>query len=258
MRMGLHVRKLLALLILMAMAPSAGAFAYLPLPENPAAFSNCTAKVKVSAARLRAGPSLDARVLGIRHQDEAVFVNKVHGKWVQVALPDGDTAYMAAYLLAFPYHDLLEQWKRETPSPSVGKKAKVKWASLRFRKYPSTAAPALGGFARGDEVALLADLGTGWSLVESLDEAGKPGCYGFVRSRALAAPDVPDPPEWTAPLARVRRAPGSPLEPARESPGEYLARTAWSPDLFALAFQAPAARPLPSFPDEGLRMAALH
>ncbi|HLP43418.1 MAG TPA: SH3 domain-containing protein, partial [Fibrobacteria bacterium] len=134
------------------MAPKAVALAFSPLPENPSAFSGCTAKVKVNVARLRSGPSLDARILGVRLQDESVHVRSVHGKWVQVSLPGGDTAFMAAYLLAFPYHDLLEQWKRETPSPSVGKKAKVKWASVRFRKYPSADAPRLGGFVRGDEV----------------------------------------------------------------------------------------------------------
>lgn len=207
------------------------AHAFLPLPGNASAFGNCTATVKVNAARLRQEPSLDARILGVRLQDEAVFVTRVMGKWVQVVTASGDTAYMAAYLLAFPYHDLLEQWKRETPSPSVGKKAKVKWAKAHFRKYPSAAAQALGTFARGDEVAVLSDLGTGWSLVESRTEDGRPGCYGFLANRALGPPDLPDPPDWVAPLAKVRKTSPS-LEPSVETPAEYLARTAWSPDVF--------------------------
>lgn len=232
------MRKWLALLGLLALGNEVRAFAYSPLPENPGAFSNCTATVKVNAARLRTGPSLDASVLGIRVQDEQVYVTRVVGKWVQVVTASGDTAYMAAYLLSFPYHDLLEQWKRETPSPSVGKKAKVKFAKVNFRKYPSTTAPVLGGFAKGDEVAVLSDLGTGWSLVEALSEDGKPRCYGFIANRALAAPDVPDPPDWVAPLAKLRKLPSQRLEPTFETPGEYLARTAWSPGVFIAEYKA--------------------
>lgn len=236
-----EVRKLLALIGLLGLGLEVQAFAYTPLPENPSAFSNCTAKVKVSAARLRSGPSLDASIKGLRLQDESIYVTRVQGKWVQVITSNGptsDTGYMAAYLLTFPYHELLEQWKRETPSPSVGKKAKVKWAALNLRKYPSKEAPRLGGFARGDEVAVLSDLGNGWSLVESRSEEGNPGCYGFVANRALASPDVPDPPDWSAPLAKVRRLPGQHLEPTQESPGEYLARTAWSPGVFIAEYKA--------------------
>jgi hypothetical protein len=222
----------------MSLGQAAHAFAFGPLPENSSAFSNCTATVKVNAARLRTEPSLDARIVGHKLQDEAVYVTKVVGKWVQVVTSSGDTAYMAAYLLTFPYHDLLEQWKRETPSPSVGKKAKVKWAKVNFRKYPSAAAPQLGSFAYGDEIAVVSDLGTGWSLVESRSEDGRPGCYGFIANRALTTPDVPDPPDWVAPLAKVRKAPGKSLEPSMESAGDYLARTAWSPGVFIAEFKA--------------------
>lgn len=235
------MRKVLALLVFLGSGHEAEALAFSPVPENPSAFSNCTAKVKVSAARLRSGPSLDAPIKGLRLQDESIYVTRVQGKWVQVVTHTAggtDTAYMAAYLLSFPYHELLEQWKREAPSPSVGKKAKVKWASVHYRKYPASGAARLGGFARGDEVSVLSDLGNGWSLVESLSEDGKPGCYGFIASRALAAPDVPDPPGWSAPLARVRRTAGQVLEPARESPAEYLARTAWSPEVFIAEVRA--------------------
>lgn len=221
------MRKLLPFIGLLAFEPAA--HAYSPLPGNVSAFGNCSATVKVNAARLRLEPSLDARIVGVRLQDEAVYVTRVQGKWVQVVTASGDTAYMAAYLLTFPYHDLLEQWKRETPSPSVGKKARVKWARVDFRKYPSVDAQRLGSFARGDEVAVLSDLGTGWSLVESRTEDGRPGCYGFIANRALTAPEVPDPPGWVAPLAKMRKAPGRSREPSVETPAEYLARTAWSP-----------------------------
>jgi hypothetical protein len=223
---------------LLTIGQAAFAFSFSPLPENSSAFGNCTATVKVNAARLRLEPSLDARVVGIKLQEEAVYVTRVLGKWVQVVTAAGDSAYMAAYLLNFPFHDLLEQWKRETPSPSVGKKAKVKWAKVNFRKYPSAASPQLGAFALGDEVAVLSDLGTGWSLVESRTEDGKPGCFGFIANRALVTPDLPDPPGWLAPLAKVRKSPGKFLEPSMESPSEYLARTAWSPGVFIAEFKA--------------------
>lgn len=226
------LRRLLAILAILGGCRTEPAALPVPVPENPSAFGNCTAKVKVDVARLRSGPSLDSRIVGTRLQDDALFVLRVQGKWVLVVTASGDTAYMAAYLLSFPVHDMLEQWKRENPSPSVGKKAKVKWAAAGFRKYPSGSSPILGRFVRGDEVAVLADLGNGWALAESLTGDGKPGCYGFVATRSLAAPDVPDPPEWTAPLARLRRLAGAAPEPARESPGEYLARTAWSPEVF--------------------------
>jgi hypothetical protein len=223
------------------------------IPENSSAFANCTARVKVDAARLRSGPSLDAPVLGLRLLDESVYVLKVEGKWVQVVLPDGTSGYMASYLLAFPYHDLLEQWKRETPSPSVGKKAKVKWASVNLRKYPSAEAPRMGAFSAGDVVAVLLDQRDGWSLVESLGADGKPGCYGFVRNGALSAPDPPGTPERSVALSPVRRAPGESLEPVRESPAQYLARTAWSPAVFASERNA-----APAFPGRSLELLAVN
>ena len=229
------MHKLLACLGLVALMPTGEARAFASLPENPVAFENCTARVKVFAARLRAGPSLDAKILGRRSLDESLYVTKVYGKWVQVILANGDTAYMAAYLLTFPYKDLLEQWKKDTPSPSVGKKAKVKWAAAHYRKYPSARSPRLGRFFRGDEVAVLSESGA-WALVES--RAGPDGpCFGFIAKSALAPPDVPDPEEWTAPLAQVRRLPGENLEPLRESPSTYLARTAWSPQVFRLELE---------------------
>src|SRR3954464_3237300 len=89
--------KLLACLGILGIAPASASYAYAALPDNPIAFENCTAKVKVSAARLRAGPSLEARVLGLRSQDNPLYVTKICGKWVQVALTSGDTAYVAAY-----------------------------------------------------------------------------------------------------------------------------------------------------------------
>lgn len=251
------MRKVLAILGLMSGCWTAQASASIPLPENTSAFGNCTAKVKVDVARLRAGPSLSSRIVGTRLHDETLFVVRVQGKWVQVVTASGDTAYMAAYLLAFPYHDLLEQWKRETPSPSVGKKARVKWAAVDFRKYPSAASPGLGRFARGDEVAVLTRLPDGWALVEGLTGDGKPGCYGFVPSRALGAPEIPDPAEWTAPLARLRRPAGGDAEPVRESPGEYLARTAWSPEVFLAERRARGG--LPGFPGiPGALLASVH
>lgn len=210
------------------------------MPDNPIAFSNCTAKVKVDVARLRSGPSLDAKILGVKMQDEALHVTKVYGKWVQVALDRGDTAYIAAYLLAFPANEILEQWKRETPAPTVGKKARVKWARVNIRKYPSAQAPRLGHFNARDEVAVLTDVGNGWSLVESRQADGKSKCFGFVANGALAPPDVPDPAEWSTPLAQVRLRPGESMEkaPVAETPAQYCQRTAWTPELFALELKA--------------------
>lgn len=237
------MHKLLACIGLLGLMPVAGAtVAYGTLPDNPVAFSNCNAKVKVLAARLRSGPSLTAEIIGVRLQDQPLYVNKVCGKWVQVVLESGDTAYVAAYLLSFPYAELLEQWKRETPAPSVGKKAKVKWASVNFRRYPSAEAARLGRFAHGDEVAVLSRQGA-WSLVEARDASGSP-CFGFVYDRALGPPDLPDPAEWSAPLARLQAVPGA--EPASETPSEHLARTAFSPELFAAEWRgSPRSPPLP-------------
>lgn len=210
------------------------------MPDNPIAFGNCTAKVKVDAARLRSGPSLDSKVLGVRIQDDPLFVTKVYGKWVQVALTTGDTAYIAAYLLTFPANEVLEHWKRENPSPSVGKKAKVKWAKVDFRKYPSAQSPRLGHFSRNDEIAVLTDLGNGWSMVESRKADGKGNCFGFIANGALSAPDVPDPSGWSAPLAQVRLLPGEKMEqaPAIETPSQYCQRTAWTPELFVMELKS--------------------
>jgi hypothetical protein len=233
------VRQLLLCLGLLAAAPAA-AQVFASLPDNPIAFGNCNAKVKVDFARMRSGPSLDAKVLGIRKQDESLHVLKVMGKWVQVETSAGDTAYMAAYLLSFPAGDLLEQWKRESPPPTVGKKARVKWAKVQFRKYPSKNSSLLGHFERGDEVAVLTDLGNGWSLAESRKAEGSGSCFGFLPNRALAAPDVPDPSEWTAPVSQVRLDPGQTPERERlaETAGNYGWRTAWSPELFRMELQA--------------------
>lgn len=225
-------------------AASAAAQVIASLPDNPIAFGNCTARVKVDLARLRSGPSLDARILGVKKQDESLHVLKVVGKWVQVETAAGDTAYMAAYLLSFPASEILEQWKRESPAPTVGKKAKVKWAEVNFRKYPTAKSASLGHFAYGDEVAVLADAGNGWSFVESRKADGTGRCYGFLSNRALTAPDVPDPPGWASPVARVRLHPGQHLEtePVRETPAQYCLRTAWSPELFRIGLKdkAPA------------------
>jgi hypothetical protein len=236
------VRTLLLCLGLLGAAPAA-AQVYASLPDNPIAFGNCTARVKVDLARLRSGPSLDAKVLGVRKQDEAMHVLQVVGKWVQVETVGGDTAYMAAYLLAFPASEILEQWKRQSPAPSVGKKARVKWAKAEFRKYPSRQSSSLGYFERGDEVAVLTDLGDGWSFVESIKADGTGPCFGFLANRALAAPDVPDPPEWSTPVAQVRMNPGQmpEVKPVRETPAQYCLRTAWSPELFKMGLSAQSA-----------------
>jgi SH3 domain-containing protein len=234
------VRKLLVCLGILGLAPmlTGAAHAFGTMPDNPIAFGNCTAKVKVDAARLRSGPSLDSKVLGVRVQDDPLFVTKVYGKWVQVEMTPGDTAYIAAYLLSFPANEILEQWKRENPSPSVGKKAKVKWAKVHFRKYPSAQSPRLGHFSLNDEIAVLTDLGNGWSMVEGRkpDGDGKGNCFGFVANRALSAPDVPEPPGWSAPLAQVRLNPGEKMEqvPVIETPSHYCQRTAWTPELFVM------------------------
>ncbi|MDB5104243.1 MAG: N-acetylmuramoyl-L-alanine amidase [Fibrobacteres bacterium] len=233
------MRKLLLCLGILGLAPSA-THAFATMPDNPIAFGNCTAKVKVDAARLRSGPSLESKVLGVRTQDEPLYVTKVFGKWVQVVMTDGDTAYIAAYLLSFPANEILEQWKRTTPAQSVGKKAKVKWAKVNFRKYPSAHSPRMGHFSHNDEVAVLNDMGNGWSLVESRKADGSGTCFGFIANRALAAPDVPDPPEWVAPLAMVRLNPGEKMEkaPVIETPAQYCQRTAWTPELFVMELKA--------------------
>jgi hypothetical protein len=233
------VRQLLFCLGLLAAAPAA-AQVFASLPDNPVAFGNCNAKVKVDFARMRSGPSLDAKVLGVRKQDESLHVLKVVGKWVMVETAVGDTAYMAAYLLSFPAGDLLEQWKRESPPPTVGKKARVKWAQVQFRKYPSKSSSLLGHFERGDEVAVLTDLGNGWSLAESRKADGSGPCFGFLPNLALAAPNVPDPPEWIAPVSQVRLDPGQGQERERlaETASDYGWRTAWSPELFRMELNA--------------------
>lgn len=239
------MRKLLLCLGLLGSAHAgSNSFASLSLPDNPIAMPNCTAKVKVDIARIRSGPSLDAKIVGVRKHDEPLRVIKVVGKWVQVETSEGDTAYMAAYLLSFPASELLEQWKRESPAPSVGKKAKVKWAAVNLRKYPSSKSDLLGHFTQNEEVAVLNDLGNGWSLVESRQADGKGNVFGFIANRALAAPDVPDPPGWIAPLAKVRLYPGQNIEkePVIETPAQYCQRTAWSPELFVMELKAKSHR----------------
>ena len=249
------MRKLLLCLGLLGSAhASDNSFASLSLPDNPIAIGNCIAKVKVDVARVRSGPSLDAKVIGVRKQEEPLHVLKVVGKWVQVETAAGDTAYMAAYLLSFPANELLEQWKRENPSPSVGKKAKVKWAAVNFRKYPSSKSASLGHFQHNDEVAVLNDMGNGWSLVECRQADGKGNTFGFIANRALAAPDVPDPPEWVAPLAKVHLFKGQTIEkePVIESPAQYCQRTAWTPELFVMELKAKSHKFDPSAAPEQL------
>ena len=162
------MRGFLLFLGVLGLIPALPIQAFAALPDNPIAFGNCIATVKVDVARLRTGPSLDAKIVGVRLQDSPLFVAKVYGKWVQVVMATGDSAYMAAYLLTFPVNEILEQWKRANPAPSVGKKARVKWAKVNYRLYPSSKSAYLGHFQRNEEVAVLSDLGNGWSLVEQL------------------------------------------------------------------------------------------
>jgi hypothetical protein len=240
------VFKYLAMLGLAGLLPALPAQGYaslpIPLPENPIAFEKCTAVVKVDAARLRSGPSLESKILGVRLQDSPLYVSKVYGKWVQVVMASGDTAYMAAYLLTFPANEILEQYKRANPSPSLGKKAKVKWAKVNYRQYPSAKSAYLGHFQRNEEVAILNDLGNGWSLVESEDPHGKGTIFGFITNRALAPPDLPDSPYWSTPLAKAHGAPPKAVEPAVESLGQYCSRTAWTPELFAMEMKTKSHR----------------
>ena len=235
------MHKFLVLLCVFGFAAQSS-HAFATLPDNPIAFGNCQALVKVDAARLRTGPSLDSKVVGIRIQHDSLFVNKVVGKWVQVVLTNGDTAYVAAYLLSFPAADILEQWKRESPSPSVGKKAKVKWAQVNFRKYPAAHAPLMGHFTQEDDVSVLTDLGNGWSLVEGGKPDGSGSCYGFITTSALTR--ISNEPAWgeTRFLALVKLNPGETLEPEKtiETPAQYCLRTAWSPELFELELNAKA------------------
>jgi hypothetical protein len=116
----------------------------------------------------------------------------------------------------------------------------VKWAAVNLRKYPSSKSTALGHFSHNDEVAVLNDLGNGWSLVESRQADGKGNVFGFIANRALAAVDVPDPPDWVAPLAKVHLYPGQKIEkePVVESPAQYCQRTAWTPELFVMELKA--------------------
>ena len=104
-------------------------------------------------------------------------------------------------------------------------------------------------------MAVLTDLGNGWSLVESRKADGRGTCFGFIANRALATPDVPDPPEWSAPLAKVQLNPGEGMEksPLIESPSEYCKRTAWTPELFVMELKAKSrshADPMTASPDQ--------
>ena len=216
------------------------------LPENPLAFGNCTATVRVNAARLRAGPSLSAPVLGLRLQEDSLFVLKVEGKWARVVTPQAlsgnaaDTAYMAAYLLAFPYRELLEQWKRAAPQPSVGRKNRVKWAFLDFRKYPSSQSPVIAAFQQNDVVGELLRLPHGWSLIE-----GAHHVVGFVTSSALEPlPDLPGLPNWGPPLSPAMRDIDEPLLTDKESPGGNTWRAPPGRPRFA-AWNGSRARPNP-------------
>ncbi len=232
------MHKLLALVGMVGLLPTLSVHAYGTLPDNPIAFENCTAKVKVDVARLRSGPSLDSKILGVKMQDSPLFVNKICGKWVQVTLASGDTAYMAAYLLTFPADEILEKYKRASPTPALGKKARVKWAHVNYRQLPSTNSAYLGRFNRNDEVAVLNDLGNGWSLIESQNHEGNGLIYGFITNGALAPPLIPDPIYWSTPLAKAHNAPPKLKEPVVEGVGEYCARTAWTPELFVLELKA--------------------
>jgi hypothetical protein len=135
----------------------ASAYSESDLPENPVAFAQCQARVRVETARIREAPSLRSPIKELRHREELLFVSGIDGKWAQIVLESGDTAYVAAYLLAFPYHEILDHWKRQAPQPSVGKKAKVKWAQVNFRKYPVLSAARVGFFGKNEMISVLTD-----------------------------------------------------------------------------------------------------
>jgi hypothetical protein len=226
------------------------------LPENPNAIDHCLAKVRVDAARLRESPSLTSQITGVRGKEEPVYVQRVMGKWAQVVLEDGDTAYIANYLLAFSWHEMLDQWKKSAAPPTVGKKARVKWANVDLRPYPSTRGGRLGQLRRHDWVGVLTEDKQGWSLVQVT------GAIGFVRTRALRGWQFQEMPSnlkstvkshvnipailayQMAPLAKVRHTVNDRIETPVESPQEYLAHSAWSPELFQITWQEHKAKAL--------------
>ncbi len=227
------------LIVFLALCTGAGAEATLTpvLPENPLAFGQCSVKVRVYAARVRQAPNLDAPIMELRYQSEELFVSRVDGKWAQIITSQGDTAYMAAYLLNFPTHGILDQWKRGSPEPTVGKKAKIKWARLPFRKYPSLASPTLGLFGKDDIIAVVSQTKKGWSFVQC-----KGGEFGFVPNRALESLNEISGTNDLV-LSSPQCDPEEIQEPLHETPGEYYTRKAWSPRLFALQNHQPETSP---------------
>jgi hypothetical protein len=196
------------------------------LPNNPHAIDHCLAKVRVTSARLRESPSLGAAIIGSRQIDQPVFVEEVLGKWARIQLEDGTSAYIATYLLAFSWQDLLDQWKKGAPKPTVGKKAKVKWAKVLLRAYPNARSDRLGELRRHDMVAVLGETHPGWTFVQVN------GAYGFIATRNLSSLNRMPPGFAAAPLADLQKGRVEAVLPRLETPVEYVARTAWSPELF--------------------------
>jgi hypothetical protein len=196
------------------------------LPNNPHAIDHCLAKIRVTSARLRQSPSLSSPIIGSRQIDQPVYVEEVMGKWARVQLDEGGSAYIATYLLAFSWQDLLDQWKKGSPKPTVGKKAKVKWAKASLRAYPSDQSGQLGELRRNDLVGILGDSHAGWTFVQVN------GAFGFLATQSLKSLHHLPRAFEAAPLAKLQKQNVNAVLPALESPSEYLARSAWSPELF--------------------------
>lgn len=250
---GHSIRRAVSLLALAALAASAST--HLPvvmpiLPENPMAFAGCTAQVNVDAARLRRAPSVVAQILGLRFSHDKLKVTRVlEGKWAAVEFEGGE-AYLAAYLLDFPRQEFLDQWKKEGPttSPALGKRARVKWASLPFRRYPDSASVSAGLLRRGAVVSRLIDLGDGWALVR-----GGGNRLGFLPAEALEVFQE----SWAAalpltPLEAEAEAVAAEAVLLEEEPiGRYAWRTAWSPAVFAAGDGGGFGPGRPGWPPEG-------
>ncbi|MEG6614955.1 N-acetylmuramoyl-L-alanine amidase [Peptococcaceae bacterium 1198_IL3148] len=148
------------------------------------AATNQTAVVKGSYVNLRSGPGTNHASQGQVTQGDRLVVLSKQGDWYQVKKSDGQTAWIASWLVA------IEQKPASNPPQKTTEMAVVTGTDVNLRGGPGTSYPIAGQANQGDKLPILAKEGD-WLKVKHSDgkEVWIAGWLAQVDSAPVATPN---------------------------------------------------------------------